>query len=192
MGTTTPPDWRLIVQRISILALAGGLTAVAVANELTNALQFLAGAGAGWAASKLFAWVRANARLQAWIASSGQRWLNLVKYAIAWLFFSSASAALTVAGLSAAIAGAATLALALISGQPLGEAWPAMVAFAMSQWVYFLNHPDPLPTSPHARQQADAASAAAALTLAERRAGDTLPGGVWKTEQPEREREIGH
>lgn len=143
-------NWKALVLALLQLALLGGLTVAAVFNEVRPALELLAGAGGGWLASRVFAWVRSRKDLVAWIDSSGGVFTSYIKQAIAWIFFSPATAAATVFGLGVAISASAGFALAYFSGTPLNESWAALVAFVVSQVRFFIFHPDPLPEVPNA------------------------------------------
>lgn len=153
MKTTTslPFNWRAIVLRLIMLAIVGGITWGAITTEATPVLLFLAGAGSGWAASWLFAQIRDWKELVAWLeadSGSAQAYLAPLKSAIGWVFFSPGTAALVVAIIGCFISGLASFALTLLSGAPISEAWAGLIAFAGSQVLYFMNHPDPAPQKP--------------------------------------------
>lgn len=112
------------------------------ATTLISLLTFLAStAGAGWAASALFARVRAAVPCptrEAWpTLGPARRLLAVALYAPAW-------ARVTVFALSAAISLAATAGAALLAGQDARPALDAALAVIVSQLV----HAAGLPATP--------------------------------------------
>src|SRR5262245_10916154 len=100
-----------LLWRFAELALLGGLTYAGVTQELRPLLLFVAGAGGGVYASRLFGWVRANTDIQSWVTVNYHGgWsspLEVVAGMVGWLFFSPATAALVVAAIGAIFSGAA-------------------------------------------------------------------------------------
>lgn len=135
-------NWRLALIRLLQLVLLGTITVGAVVEEIRPLLEFLAGAGGGYLASKLFTAIRTDERLKAWIEAPGQQALKGV---VAWLFFSPATAAGVVFFLGALVSAGASFALSWASGAPLNEAWGVLVSFLASQATYFFEHPNPFP-----------------------------------------------
>lgn len=143
----TEKDTRAVIARVLLAALAGGLTMRAFVSNLEPFLLYAAGVGGGIMASYVMSQIRGSA-LRGWIEahqSSDNAVLRWLAGGLGWLFFSPATAAMTVVGLTSLITGGATVALAYAAGTPTDQLWPVLVAFISSQITYWARHDNPEP-----------------------------------------------
>ncbi len=141
------PIFQALLLRLLELAILGGLSYAAVAASAQPALAYIAGAGGGLYASKLFALVRDSAKLRAWVDARypGPGLGGLAAGAVAWAFFSTATSAATVAVMGLIISSLAVGTMSYFTTGTLSDATAAFVAFMASQAVYAVNHPRPAP-----------------------------------------------
>lgn len=129
---------RLGMRLVAALVLGSGAW-IDAQSDLDRVLVWLAGAGGGYCASRLFTWLRSESERSGlaknnWNSPSVLR--RMIARASGYLFLSPKLAPLTVCLLGAGISGSAVLALELVRGGSLNQGAAALVAFLVSQGVY--------------------------------------------------------
>lgn len=86
-------DWGAWLLRVVLFVIAGGVTGAALAGQAREPLTFLAGAGGGYLAHRLFKFVKENPRIGLWtmaVPADANVFVRALHAVVAYVFFSPA------------------------------------------------------------------------------------------------------